>query len=419
MADGMLFASDMIEADPRADPVVVTGIGMVTALGNDVAANVSGFRAGRIGLREVTLFDVSRQRAGRAGQVELPAAPPATLLDPAHAASLDRSSRLLLHAAAECLATAGWSARPQRLDLSIATSSGGMAAGEQFFRDLELSPPKRAQRRRIAQYTAHRQLFSLCEAFGIEGNLLIPSNACASGCNAIGEAWRSVRCGHSRRMLAGGYDALSQLVFAGFDSLQALSLDTPRPFDVARDGLALGEGAAVLALERRADAIARGARIFATISGYAAATDLHHLTQPHPDGATALGTMREACRAAGLSPRDIGYVNAHGTGTRLNDAAELRAINDWAGDAAGDLMVSSTKAGIGHLLGAAGAIETALCALAVDGRWLPPNANLDNPEPDAEFQLPTECVETGIQHALSNSFGFGGSNASIIVSRHE
>ncbi|HXJ72765.1 MAG TPA: beta-ketoacyl-[acyl-carrier-protein] synthase family protein, partial [Candidatus Dormibacteraeota bacterium] len=221
----------------------------------------------------------------------------------------------------------------------------------------------------------------------------------------------------AERVLTGGYDALSQLVFAGFDSLQALSPSTCRPFDAQRDGLALGEGAAMLALETFECARARGAAILGEICGYGASTDTHHLTQPHPQGTAALASMQAACAEAGVKPGAIGYVNAHGTGTPLNDSAEAAAINSWAGDSAARLSVSSTKASIGHLLGAAGAVEAVVCLMALRGQWLPPTVTLRELDPICRFGVVTQPTAANLEYALTNSFGFGGANASLVLRR--
>ena len=207
------------------------------------------------------------------------------------------------------------------------------------------------------------------------------------------------------------------MVFAGFDSLQALSPTRCRPFDTGRDGLALGEGAAVFALESLASAKDRRARILGEVVGYGAATDAHHLTQPHPEGSAAFEAMSAACRSAGLEPARIGYLNAHGTGTVLNDSAETLAINRWAGDHAPALAVSSTKASVGHLLGAAGAVEAAVCLMALAEQWLPPSNSVDNPDPAARFQIIQRPAPALFDYALTNSFGFGGANASLILRR--
>jgi 3-oxoacyl-[acyl-carrier-protein] synthase II len=293
-----------------------------------------------------------------------------------------------------------------------------MTLGEDFLRHAASAPgSRRGQATRVVHYQAQRQGGDLADALGFRGPVTVIANACASGANAIGHAYEQIRSGRTIRALAGGYDALSHLVFAGFDSLQALSPTAARPFDAARDGLSLGEGAALVCLESLDHARRRGAVILGEILGYGAATDLHHLTQPRPDGATALAAMRAACAQAGISPERIGYVNAHGTGTPLNDAAEAAAINAWAGPAAAGLAVSSTKAGIGHLLGAAGAVEVVACLLALRGGWLPPQTGTGRVDPACGFRLVREPEEARFDHVLSNSFGFGGANASLVVGR--
>lgn len=259
----------------------------------------------------------------------------------------------------------------------------------------------------------------MAEHLAFRGPITVISNACASGANAIGHAWELVRRGRAERVFAGGYDALSQLVFAGFDALKALSPTYCRPFDAHRDGLGLGEGAAILALESLDHAQRRGAVILGEIAGYGAATDSHHLTQPHPNGDAAFDSMQAACASAGLSPDQIDYVNAHGTGTPLNDSAEAAAITRWAGARAASLPVSSIKSGIGHLLGAAGAVEAVACLMALCGQWLPPMSTVRTPDPSCVFPLIVEPTERRFRCALTNSFGFGGANATLILRRWE
>ena len=255
------------------------------------------------------------------------------------------------------------------------------------------------------------------DALGHSGPTCIISNACASGTNAIGHAWELIRSGQAERALTGGYDALSQLVFAGFDSLQTLSPTACRPFDAHRDGLALGEGAAIVALETLEGARRRGAAILGEVIGYGTTLDGHHLTQPHPEGDAALTAMKLACASAGVTPEDIDYVNAHGTGTPLNDRAEARAIGRWAGSRAASLPVSSTKAGIGHLLGAAGAVEAVVCLMALRDQWLPPETAFDTPDPACNFPVVRAPQDASVNVVLSNSFGFGGVNATLILRR--
>jgi 3-oxoacyl-[acyl-carrier-protein] synthase II len=324
---------------------------------------------------------------------------------------------LLLIAAGEAWQQCGWETGGS-LPMVLGTTSGGMTLGEDYFRQTAARPlDQRGQPTRVTFYEAQRQPLALSHAFGFTGSITLIANACASGANAVGRAFELVRNGRADRVLTGGYDALCQLVFAGFDSLQALSPSTCRPFDARRDGLALGEGAAVLALEPLDSARRRGAEILGEICGYGAATDIHHLTQPHPQGDAALATMQKACGQARVSAGEIGYVNAHGTGTPLNDSAEALAISRWAGPRAATLPVSSTKAGIGHLLGAAGAVEIVVCLMALREQWLPPEAALETPDPLCPFPIVRKPTDARLEYALSNSFGFGGANASVILRR--
>ncbi len=409
----MLFPPPAEPPAPRR--VVVTGAGLVTAHGVGWRANAEAFRAGRRSFRPVTLFDVSRQRARLAGEVDLPARLPPGRLSARHEQRLDRAARLLLLAALEAWAQAGWEAG-EPLPVVLGTSAGGMALGEDYFRQAVQRPAaRRRQPTRVIHYQAQQQGLDLLAALDLQGAVTIVSNACASGANALGRGWELVRHGRADRVLAGGYDALAQTVFAGFDALQALSPTGCRPFDLHRDGLTLGEGAAVLCLESLDAARRRGADILGEILGYGAATDVHHLTQPHPEGAAALAAMQLACARAGLAPEQVDYLNAHGTGTPLNDAAEAQAIHAWAGAAAARLPVSSTKAGIGHLLGAAGAVEALVCLMALREQWLPPQPAPETPDLLCRFPLVTQPTEARPRVAVSNSFGFGGANASLVL----
>jgi 3-oxoacyl-[acyl-carrier-protein] synthase II len=397
--------------------IVVTGAGILTALGCDWASNASGFRAGHTAFRPLSLFDVSRQRVKVGAEVELSNALPKTRLSDRDKARLQRADRLLLLAAAQAWEQAGWEPA-ENLPMVLGTTSGGMSMGEAYYRQAIVDPfARRGQASRVVEYQAQRQALTLAAAFGFQGPITIIANACASGANAIGHAWHLLQWGHAERVLTGGYDALSQLVFAGFDSLQALSPTRCRPFDARRDGLALGEGAAILCLETWQHARRRGAEMLCELCGYGAATDAHHLTQPHPQGDAALQSMQAACAAAGVSPDEIGYINAHGTGTPLNDSAEAAAINRWAGARAATLSVSSSKASIGHLLGAAGAVEAVVCMMALREQWLPPTTTLEEKDPICAFAVVSKPTDARFDYAMTNSFGFGGANASLVFRR--
>jgi len=401
--------------------VVVTGAGIITALGAGWRANATGFQNGAQGFRPVTLFDTIRHRAKTAAEIndDWLEAPPAAGAKKhvRHRARLDRAARMLLTAGIEAAGDAHLESG-QTLPLVLGTTSGGMMLGEDFYRTATgAAGPQSRQPARIVHYQCQRQALELQSALGVNGPITIIANACASGANAVGHAFHCVRDGLCERALCGGYDALSLLVFSGFDSLQALSTTTCRPFDAHRDGLALGEGAAVFVIETLDSAMRRGTTVLGELCGYGMATDVHHLTQPHPAGDAALASMNAACRDAGVQPSRIGYINAHGTGTPLNDNAEAAAINRWAGEQAAAVPVSSTKASIGHLLGAAGAVEVAVCLMALRGGWLPPMTHLQTPDPACAFPLVREARSAGIEHALTNSFGFGGANATLVLRR--
>jgi 3-oxoacyl-[acyl-carrier-protein] synthase II len=365
----------------------------------------------------VTLFDVSRHRAKTAAEVDLPESIPAGNLKRRTVQRLDRAAKLLLLASDEACRNARLDALRQ-LPMVLGTTSGGMALGQIYYRQtIERPLSNRSQPTRLLHYLAESQAMVLAEAFGFSGPICVIANACASGANAIGHAADLIRQGNAEIVLTGGYDALSEMVFTGFDSLQALSQTQCRPFDARRDGLALGEGAAILILESEAHARRRNAPVLAELAGYGAATDIHHLTQPHPDGDAALMSMQAACVAAGISAKQVDYINAHGTGTPLNDAAEAAAICRWAGDAVSAMPVSSTKSSIGHLLGAAGAVEAAVCVMALQGQWLPPTPNIETPDPLCRFALVRQPTDAPLNYALSNSFGFGGANATLIFGK--
>lgn len=253
------------------------------------------------------------------------------------------------------------------------------------------------------------------EALGISAPCQVIANACASGTNAIGHAFECVRSGRYQRVLTGGYDAISELVFVGFDSLQASTPEKCRPFDRQRTGMVLGEGAAVLLLENFEAARERGANILAEITGYGISTDNHHLTQPNPSGIGPHAAMAQALRRAGVEPAKIDYINAHGTATPFNDAAEGKAIAELFGNT---VPVSSTKSMMGHSLGAAGAIEAVFCILALQHQILPPNINFRTGDEDFDLNIvANEARPARIDIVLSNSFGFGGTNASIVIER--
>ncbi len=402
---------------PAANPrhrVVVTGLGLVTPLGVNAASNVVGLRDARDCVSRVTAFDTAACRSHTAGQVDDAAlAALATAIHP-RARKWARASQMMLAAVAEAL-----DAVPDfRPDITVVgTTSGGMTAGEDFYRAAsdpaaDSIPIRHA--RRIRGYVPQQPVLDATAPFGLDAPIRILSNACASGTNAIGHAFQLVRSGRARRALAGGYDTLSELTFAGFDALQASTGERPRPFDRDRTGLALGEGAAVLLLETLADARDAGHAILGEIMGYGDSTDNHHLTQPNPDGSGPRRAMEAALADARLAGDQIDYVNAHGTATPFNDACESRAIAAVCPQAA----VSSTKGQMGHSLGAAGAIEAAFIVLAMTHGFLPANLHFEAPDDGVDLDIVANAIrDRPPTRALSNSLGFGGANATLILER--
>jgi 3-oxoacyl-[acyl-carrier-protein] synthase II len=290
-----------------------------------------------------------------------------------------------------------------------------MERGEGFLRSVWEGRRGRGQYRRVTSYQAQHQVEDLHELLGFDGPATVVANACASGANAIGHALDLIEAGAADIVLAGGYEALCDLVFTGFDCLQALAPDACRPFDRTRRGLMLGEGAAFLVVEREDRARARGAAVLARLTGYGHSTDAHHLTQPHPSGAALARAMGDALRRAGLEPGRIGYVNAHGTATPLNDVAEARSYATVFGEGLAGVRVSSTKAAIGHTLGAAGAIEAVFAVQSLRTGQLPPQLNLVEPEPAMAGALVQPGERLRGDAVMSVNLGFGGSNAALVL----
>src|SRR5215472_2431471 len=388
--------------------VAVVAAGVVSPLGVGLAETVDSLRQARDCVSPVTRFSVAQCRCKTAGQV-----PDDRLLasqDEGHRSHrLHRASRMMIHALREVLTQ-----QPQfKPELTvIGTTSGGMSYGERYYRASRQAKDLRHSPTWIANYPAQKPVIDAEEAVGISAPCQVIANACASGTNAIGHAFECVRSGRYRRVLAGGYDALSEMVFVGFDSLQAATPEKCRPFDRDRSGMVLGEGAAVLALENLESARERGASILAEIAGYGISTDNFHITQPEPSGIGARQAMERALDGAQISPADVDYVNAHGTATVFNDAAEGKAV----GALFNGVPVSSTKSMMGHSLGAAGAIEAVVCLLALQHQFLPANINFTNPDDDMDFNIvANESRSATVNMVLSNSFGFGGTNASLLM----
>jgi len=407
--------------------VVVTGIGAITPIGLQREGLWEGLRARRSAVRSLTRFDPSIFRSHNAAEV--PDFSPADHLEARRAKRLDRFGQFSVIAARMAVDDAALDLAVEdreRVGAMMGTALAGVGYAEEqlgvFLRD----------GLRAVDATLALAVFggaSSCNIaieFGVQGPNSTNAMSCASGTIAIGDAFRQVRDGYADVMIAGGAEApLAPLCFGAFALIRAMSTrnDDPtrasRPFDKDRDGFVMGEGAAVLVLEEHDRAVARGARIYAELLGFGQTNDAHHMTAPRPDGAQAARAMRLALADAHVAPHELGYVNAHASSTPLNDPTETLAIKQVLGDHAARIPVSGTKGYYGHALGASGAIEAAICALALDRGWLPPTVNLD--EADGACDLPHVTgagAETQVDHLISNSFGFGGINAALVMRRY-
>ena len=390
--------------------VGVVAAGVVSPLGFRLTETLDSLRNSRNCISPVTRFSVGQCRCKTAGQVSDDRLL-ATQAEAPRSRRLHRASHMMIQALAEVVAQ-----EPQfEPDLTvIGTTSGGMSYGEHYYRSLRQAGDLRHAPTWIANYPAQKPVIDAQESFGISSPCQVIANACASGTNAIGHAFECVRSGRYQRVLAGGYDALSELVFTGFDSLQASTPEKCRPFDRHRTGMVLGEGAALLALENLDSAQRRGAPVLAEIIGYGISTDNFHITQPDPSGIGPRQAMERAVQSAHVAENEIDYINAHGTATLFNDAAEGKAINRLFNG----VPVSSTKSMMGHSLGAAGAIEAVVCLLALQHQFLPPNINFRAADDDLDLNIvANESRSAVLRTVLSNSFGFGGTNASILMRR--
>jgi len=390
--------------------VAVVAAGVVSPLGFRLTETLDSLRNSRNCISPVTRFSVGQCRCKTAGQVSDDRLL-ATQAEAPRSRRLHRASHMMIQALTELVAQ-----EPHfEPELTvIGTTSGGMSYGEHYYRSLRQAGDLRHAPTWIANYPAQKPVIDAQESFGISSPCQVIANACASGTNAIGHAFECVRSGRYQRVLAGGYDALSELVFTGFDSLQASTPEKCRPFDRHRTGMVLGEGAALLALENLDSAQRRGAPVLAEIIGYGISTDNFHITQPDPSGIGPRQAMERAVQSAHVAENEIDYINAHGTATLFNDAAEGKAINRLFNG----VPVSSTKSMMGHSLGAAGAIEAVVCLLALQHQFLPPNINFRAADDDLDLNIvANESRPAVLRTVLSNSFGFGGTNASILMRR--
>ncbi len=419
--------------------VVITGLGLVTPLGWGVEVSWRALLAGKSGAGPITAFDTTDYackiacevpridgRGGGGPDVE-GSFDPDKVMSPKDRRRVDDFILYAIAAADEAVRDAGWTPTDQteceRTGVILGSGIGGLNSIAETTLELEAKGP-----RRVSPFFIPSALINLASGhvsirYGFKGPNHAVVTACATGAHAVGDAFRMIRYGDADVMVAGGAEAaVCKLGIAGFIACRALSTgfnDRPqmgsRPYDKDRDGFVMGEGAGVLVLEEYEHAKARGAKIYAEVTGYGLSGDAHHITAPASDGDGGFRAMSAALRDAGLQPSDISYINAHGTSTPLGDEIELGAVERLLGDAAGQAVMSSTKSAIGHLLGAAGAVEAAFSCLAIRDQIAPPTINLDNPSVETAIDLvPHKAKPMKIEAALSNSFGFGGTNASLV-----
>lgn len=412
-----------MEISPSSRRVVVTGLGVVTSLGHDVDAFWSSLMAGRCGVSRVALFDPSEFASQMGAEVKDWDA--AKFMDPKEARRNDRYTHFGFVAARQAFADAGLNMAREdsdRVGVMIGSGIGGMYTFESQLKVLAERGP-----RKVSPFTIPSLIGNMCAGlvaieFGARGPNFGLVSACATGTHSIGEAAHAIRRGDADVMIAGGSEAaITPFAYASFCAMKAMSTNnqTPekasRPFDRNRDGFVMGEGAGVLILESLEHARDRGARIYCELAGYAATCDAFHITQPDPEGKGLSMAMKRALAASGIAPEGIDYINAHGTSTPYNDKFETLAIKKVFGDHARKVAISSTKSMTGHLLGAAGGIESVVSVKALQSQVIPPTINLEEPDPDCDLDyVPNVARPARLRAVLSNNLGFGGQNAAVV-----
>ena len=411
--------------------MVITGLGCVSPLGNSVEDSWRNLLAGESGAAEITQFDHSNDAYNVHFACELKEFDPTQWIERKAARRMDRFAQMILAAARQAESDSGIdiSKEAERVGASVATGIGGLRSYQDCYDILLARGPDRVSPFSIPSIIPNMGAGWVSIELGTKGPLMSECTACAASNMAIGDAADAIRMGRADVMLAGGTEApITEVGIAGFDAMRALSRrnDDPerasRPFDRARDGLVMGEAAAILVLEDLEHARARGAKIYGELAGYGVSSDAAHMTEPDPTGANPARAMKMAMQDAGVEPAEIGYINAHATSTPLGDASETRVIKQALGEEhAARTPVSSTKGATGHCFGAAGAIEAVFTTLALHDGKLPPTINYESEDPECDLDyIPNESRDApGLRAVMSNSFGFGGHNATIVIRRLE
>ena len=404
--------------------VVVTGMGAITPIGLNVEDFWKNVKAGTLGFGEITKFDASEYKCHMAAEVKDFNAK--EFMDPKAAKRMELFSQYAVAAAAEAIKDAGLDMEkedPYRVGCAVGTGVGSMQAMDREYPKLVEKGPSRVNPIFVPLMICNMAAGNVSIQFGLKGKSINDVTACATGTNNIGEAFRSIQYGEADVMVTGGTEgAVCPLGIAGFTALTALStVDDPAkcslPFDKNRSGFVMGEGAGVVVLEELEHAKARGAKIYAEVVGYGCSSDAYHITSPQEDGAGAARAMTNAMEDAGVQPSEVTYINAHGTATHHNDLFETRAIKLAFGDAAKNLRINSTKSMIGHLLGAAGAVEFITCVKEIQEGYIHRTVGYETPDEEIDLDYCKEAYEEEVPYALSNSLGFGGHNASILVKK--
>jgi 3-oxoacyl-[acyl-carrier-protein] synthase II len=414
-------------ANSPLNRVVVTGLGAITPIGNNLTEYWQGLLQGRNGIGPITLFDASRHACRIAGEVKN--FDPYKFLDRKEGKRMDRFAQFGVIASKQALADSGLEITDLNADeigVLIGTGVGGLKTLEDQQEIVLSRGPGRCSPFLIPMMIANMASGLTAIHTGAKGPNSCTVTACAAGSHAIGDAFRLVQRGYAKAMICGGTEAaITPLGFAGFSSAKALSFrnDDPdhacRPFDKDRDGFVMGEGSGILILEELEHALARGARIYGEMVGYGMTCDAYHITAPVPDGRGATRSMELALKDATLKPEDVSYVNAHGTSTPANDVTETKAIKKALGDHARRIVVSSTKSMTGHLLGGSGGIEAVATVMAIANDKVPPTINLENPDPECDLDyVPHQSRSHQVEVALSNSFGFGGHNVTLAFKKY-
>ena len=406
--------------------VVITGMGAVTPIGNNVEDFWANIKKGTVGIGPITKFDTSDYKAHLAAEVK--DFDPLQYMDKKSARRMEDFSQYAVVAAKEAMEDAGLDMEKEdsfRVGCAVGCGIGSLQCVQRNYVRIQTKGPNRVEPLMIPMLISNIAAGNISIQLGLQGKNINVVTACATGNHNIGEAFRSIQYGEAEVMFAGGTEgAITESGVAGFTGLNALSTseDPMRasiPFDAERGGFVMGEGAGILVMEELEHAKARGAKIYAEIVGYGATSDAHHVTAPLEDGSGAAKAMEFAMKDAGVTPEEIDSVNAHGTGTHLNDLTETAALKLAMGEAAYHCKVNSTKSMVGHLLGAAGGVEAIACVKAIQENYVHKNAGLVNRDPECDLDCVTEAVETPVNVAMSNSLGFGGHNATLIFKAYE